>query len=78
MPLKLKTYYNGEYCYLVSQLAPLLKGKGGQSHMIKWSLTFGRNATDVTKSTCWKQHKHSLRDKCHNFTVLSIPQERMK
>ena len=30
-------------------------------------LTLGWKAMAVTKSTCWKQHKHSLREMCHNL-----------
>lgn len=32
----------------------------------------------VTKSICWKQHRHSLLDMCHNLTVLSMDEESKK
>jgi hypothetical protein len=44
----------------------------------KYLSSLGWKAIAVTKSTCWKQHKHSLRDMCHNLTVLSIDEERRK
>lgn len=41
-------------------------------------LTLGWKAMAVTKSMCWKQHRHSLLDMCHNLTVLSMDDERRK
>lgn len=41
-------------------------------------LTLGWKAMAVTKSMCWKQHRHSLLDMCHNLTVLSMEEDSRK
>ena len=41
-------------------------------------LTLGWKAMAVTKSMCWKQHRHSLLEMCHRRTVLSIDEESRK
>lgn len=48
---------------------------------LKWGvaqLTLGWNAMAVTKSMCWKQHRHSRLDMCHNRTVLSMDEDSRK
>ena len=40
--------------------------------------TLGWKAMAVTKSMCWKQHRHSFLEACQSRTVLSIDEERMK
>lgn len=40
--------------------------------------SLGWNAIEVTKSRCWKAHRHSDRETCHRRTVLSIEDERRK
>jgi hypothetical protein len=34
-------------------------------------LTLGWNTIAVTKSICWKQHKHSVLEMCHNLEIYT-------
>eukprot|EP01083_Nonionella_stella_P145800 457645_1 len=40
--------------------------------------SLGWKATEVTKSLCWKRHKHFCRDTCQSITVRSIDAESKK